>query len=112
MPVVASVFKNTDDGVLVFLRVTPNASANKIQQLTDVQSGYTDADGQLRLKIFVTACPQEGKANKAVIQLLAKTFKIPKSTMQIIAGQTNKNKTVLIQQATKEKLQKCCVSQL
>ncbi len=51
-----------------------------------------------RLKIKVTAIPEKGKANQAVIKLLSKYLGIPKSAMTITSGETSKLKTVLIQE--------------
>lgn len=47
-------------------------------------------DGTYR--VAVTASPIEGKANKAVIKLLAEYFDVPKSHIEIIAGHSSKQK--------------------
>jgi len=83
-------FRETKEGLEVFLRVTPKASANRMQGLIE------DDAGMVRLKIQVTAVPEDGKANRAVIKLLSKAWKIPKSDFTVIAGQTDRNKTLLI----------------
>lgn len=48
------------------------------------------------LEVRVTAVPEKGKANKAVIELLSKHFKVPKSSIQIIRGQSSKEKIIEI----------------
>ena len=48
------------------------------------------------LKVKVTAQPIDNKANKALVEFLAKQFKIPKSYIEIIKGNTSKEKTILI----------------
>lgn len=53
-----------------------------------------DADGQPALKVQVTAAPEDGKANKAVIALLAKTFKRPKRDFAVVLGETDRRKVV------------------
>lgn len=83
-------FRETVAGLEVFLRVTPRASANRLQGLMQ------DATGLVRLKVQVTAVPEDGKANAAVIRLLSKAWKIPKSDFTVISGQTMRNKTLLI----------------
>jgi uncharacterized protein (TIGR00251 family) len=45
-------------------------------------------------KVKVQAPPEDGKANKAVIQLLAKHFKVPKNRIQIIAGEKSPQKII------------------
>lgn len=46
--------------------------------------------------VRVKAMPQEGKANEAVIELVAKHFKVPKSVVQIVTGLTSRNKIIEI----------------
>ena len=58
-----------------------------------------------RLKIRVTVPPEGGKANKAVVELLAKTLKVPKSSIQIVRGETSRTKTVRVEGITLAKLQ-------
>ncbi len=48
------------------------------------------------LKIRTTAPPVEGKANKSVINILAKRLKIAKSRIKIISGETSRNKEILV----------------
>lgn len=76
------------------LKIVPNSSKNEI---------IKSEDG---LKVKITAQPVEGKANKALIEFLSKTFKISKSSFEIIKGETSKEKTVLITYNDEEKLQK------
>lgn len=57
--------------VRLLVRLTPKAAQNK------VQGWATDETGQKILKASVTAVPEKGKANEALITLLAKTLKIP-----------------------------------
>lgn len=83
-------FKPVKGGVALHTRVTPNARANAISGF------YADANGDVSLKVATTAQPEKGKANKAVIALLAKQFGCSKSTLEVTAGQTQRNKSVLI----------------
>ncbi|KAK1831193.1 hypothetical protein QBC39DRAFT_236686, partial [Podospora conica] len=47
--------------------------------------------------ICVTAKPNEGKANKAVIKVLSKALGMPKSILEITRGHTSQDKTVAVQ---------------
>lgn len=76
------------------MKVQPKASRNRIDK---VEEG--------RLKIKVTVPPEGGKANKAVVELLSKTLKVPKSSIQITRGETSRIKTVRIEGITLAKLQ-------
>ncbi|NQV55643.1 MAG: DUF167 domain-containing protein [Rhodospirillales bacterium] len=76
-------------GVRVAVRLTPKAFKNAV-------GGVIIEDGGARLKVFVTAPPEDGKANRALIKLLAKEWKLPKSDITITRGLTNARKTVLV----------------
>jgi uncharacterized protein len=73
--------------VLINVRLAPNSRQNEI-------SGF---DGQGALKIRVTAKPVEGEANRALVALLSKTLRLPKSAIEIKKGLSSKNKLVRIQ---------------
>lgn len=47
-----------------------------------------------RLKVQVTAAPERGKANEAVIDVLAAALGIPRAQLRIVAGETSPLKTV------------------
>lgn len=49
------------------------------------------------IKVKIREIPENGKANKAIINLFSKSFKIPKSKIEIIKGQTSSNKVISIQ---------------
>ena len=49
-----------------------------------------------RIKIAVTAPPVDGEANAAVIELLAKSLGIAKSSIEVIAGASSRRKTIRI----------------
>lgn len=72
------------------LRVTPNAGRDAID------GAETRDDGSTVLRLRVAAVPDKGKANAAVIALLAKTLGIPKSSVTLVSGETARFKTVLI----------------
>ena len=76
------------DGVRLNVHLSPNASRTGIDRTDNV------ASGRARIRATVTAPPEKGKANKALISLLAKKLRLPKSSIQIIAGQQSRDKTV------------------
>lgn len=49
------------------------------------------------LLVYVREPAVEGRANKAVVELLAKYFEVPKSHIQIISGHKSKQKRFKIQ---------------
>lgn len=48
------------------------------------------------LKISVTTAPEKGKANQAVIELLAEALRLPKSALAVVRGQTSTQKLIEI----------------
>ena len=82
-----SPFSATADGVRVRLKVTPGA------RRAGVGVVEAAADGAV-LKVQVTAPPEGGKANAAVLKTLAKAWRLPKSRLAITAGAGAQRKTV------------------
>lgn len=78
------------DGVMVAVRLTPKASANAIRGIEQ------DAAGAAHIKVAVTAVPEDGKANAALLKLLAKTWRLPKTSLSIASGATSRHKVVHI----------------
>ena len=71
-------------GAEIAVRVTPKASRNRI----------VEENGALR--VYVTVAPEGGKANAAVIKLLAKALGVPKSSLVLIRGQSSRDKLLRI----------------
>lgn len=54
------------------------------------------ADGQTELCVGVTAVPEKGKANAALLRLLAKQLRLPARELTLISGATDRHKQVLV----------------
>lgn len=90
MPVRGLPIKRGKDGARLLVQLTPKASANEITGITE------SADGTRRLKVRLTAVPEKGKANKALVKLLAKEFHLPRTSMEIVSGASARAKEVLV----------------
>jgi hypothetical protein len=66
------------------IKVIPNAKQNKIVE----ESG--------RMKVYLTAPPVEGKANKALIEFLSEHFKVKKNQIRIVRGEKSRDKVLEI----------------
>ena len=75
---------------MLAVRLQPGASRNQIDGLE------LAADGSCVLKARVTAPPEAGKANAALIKLLAKSWRIPKSDLSLVSGHHNRRKLLSI----------------
>ncbi len=71
------------------IKVTPKAKVARIKK-------ETAPDGSALYKVYVTAVAEDGKANEAVIKLLAEALDIPKSSLVITRGLANRDKTIQI----------------
>ena len=79
------------DGAFQFqVRLTPRGGRDAIE-------GWSvGADGKRYLKVRVAMPPHDGKANAALIALLAKSLGIPKGKVAIVAGETARLKTISV----------------
>lgn len=71
------------------VRVTPNASSNRFAVEEQRDCSYL-------VRVYITTVPEDGKANKAVIKLLAKEMGVAKSSLSIIKGLKDRNKLVQV----------------
>lgn len=74
------------DHLRLSVRLIPSGGRDSIDGLEQ------DADGQTYVKARVTAVPENGKANKALVALLSKSLKRPKSSITFISGETSRKK--------------------
>ncbi len=95
-------YRVTPNGIELFVKVTPRSSRNRTDGTTE------GADGKIYLKIYVTAQPADNEANEAVMDVLAKTFKIPKSTIALKSGGTLRYKMFLIDQVDTKMIERIC----
>ena len=68
------------------IRVSPRAPRNEI---AEIQSDGT-------VKIRLTAPPVDGKANAALIEFLAQVLGVPRTKIEILAGETSRDKLVSV----------------
>lgn len=78
------------EGVRIHVRLQPRARREGIEGVV------VDANGRAHLKVAVAAPPEDGKANAALIALLGKAWKLPKSAFEIVGGATDRRKTLLL----------------
>lgn len=82
------------DAIRLRLKVQPKARREGIAGWTPEADG-ADGTGWV-LKLSVGAPPEDGKANAAVIALLAKTLGVAKSAISVVSGATDRRKLVEI----------------
>jgi uncharacterized protein YggU (UPF0235/DUF167 family) len=80
--------------VRLTVRVTPRGGRDA------VEGWAADEAGRPVLKLRVSAAASDGAANAAVIVLLAKTLKVPKSSIRIASGETSRVKRLEVEGVT------------
>lgn len=93
-----SPFRPHARGVTAEIRLTPKARREGIGGIMPGE------DNTVLLKVSVAAPPEDGKANKALLALLAKAWKLPKTALSLLSGETSRHKVILAEGAEIDKL--------
>ncbi|MDR2586850.1 MAG: DUF167 domain-containing protein [Coriobacteriales bacterium] len=86
-----------NDSVTLALKVIPRAGANAVV-------GWS-SETRDELLVRVTAPPEGGKANAAVLKALAQSLGIPRTSMRIVRGVTSRQKLVAFEIGAQRYLQ-------
>jgi uncharacterized protein (TIGR00251 family) len=70
--------------LIIELKVTPGSSREDFAMVEE------------QLCAWLHPQPQDGKANKQLIRLLSKQFRVPQSAISIVRGETNRRKVIRI----------------
>jgi uncharacterized protein (TIGR00251 family) len=81
------------EGTIISIRLQPSAKRSAIV------GPHGDA-----LKIAVTAPPEDSRANKMLLQLLAEQLDLNRSQIELLSGATNRNKRVLVRSLYRQDL--------
>ncbi len=71
--------------MILTVKVFPKAKLNKVTKIDEAH-----------FQIHTTAAPDKGKANAAVIKLLAKNLALPQSSLNIVKGRGSRRKLIEI----------------
>lgn len=91
----------TSAGIVVPVLAQPGAKRNGVKGIRQGQ-----------LIVAVTQAPEKGKANEAILEVLAEFFQIKRRQITLLTGATNPRKRFVIQTADVEALQKLVTDQL
>jgi uncharacterized protein (TIGR00251 family) len=86
---------DTDTSINVRVRLQPKASRS------EVLGFYGDV-----LRVRVTAPPERGKANQALIDLLASALGLPKSRIRVLRGHTSRDKLIAVESVSQDDLRR------
>lgn len=81
-------YRRLDGGVELRVRLTPKSARDGVEGVE------TAADGRAHLKARVRAVPEDGKANRALVKLLAKALGVPAGAVALVSGETARLKTL------------------
>lgn len=85
----------TDEGITFEIKVLPRSSMDEI-------AGVMDG----KLKIKLTSAPVDGKANAALIKFLANILGVARGRIEIVRGETGRQKQILVREADSDVEQK------
>ena len=89
-------------GAALAVRVTPRASKNQIVGAL--------SDGTIKIRI--TAAPNEGQANEELVKFLSGVLGVAKSRIEIVAGETGRDKLISVLDIDAETLHKKIVDSI
>ena len=87
--------KSHPEGAILLIRAHPGARRNELRG---------EHDG--RLKVSVTQVAEKGKANKALVTLLSRAVRVPKSQVELLKGLGSVEKQFLIRGLSEAELAK------
>jgi len=87
LPPASAIMALADAEGRLAVRVSPHASGDAI---------ILPPSGNATLIVRTTVPPEDGKANEAVLRLLARALDRPSSALELIRGATNRNKLIHI----------------
>ena len=83
-------FEAGPQGVRVRVRLSPGAARDRVSGVA------ADENGVAWLTASVTQPPENGRANKALIRLLSKEWRVAKSSIAVTNGRTNRRKILSV----------------
>ncbi len=86
----AACYRKEKTGLRLFVRLTPGSSRDAIEGVVALD------DGREVLKVKVRAVPEKGKANAALVKLVAKKLDVTRSGVTIASGSTARLKSLRI----------------
>lgn len=89
-------------GSAVTVRLVPRASKNEISEILN--------DGTIKIRL--TSSAAQGEANKALVAFLAGVLEVDQDRIEIVAGETGKEKLVTVQDMDTETVQQKILDQL
>jgi len=78
------------DGLYVAIRLSPRTRSNRLLGIAAA------AEGGSVVKASVIAPAEDGRANEALLRLLARAWRFPRCDLSIVAGAASRNKTVRV----------------
>lgn len=86
----AEAFVAQPDGLTLWLRLTPKGGRDGVDGVEIL------SDGRAVLRARVRAAPEDGRANAALIELIAKTLGAPRGSVSVAAGGTSRLKKLFV----------------
>jgi uncharacterized protein (TIGR00251 family) len=85
---------------VIELRSTPDGTLLNVMAQAGARRNAFLGERAGKLCVAVTQAPEKGKANRAIAALLARELKIAKCQVELVAGETSRQKTFLLRELT------------
>jgi uncharacterized protein (TIGR00251 family) len=89
LPPIEIPASGTAEGIVLQVRLTPKSSVSRV-------AGVETREVRPVVKVQVTAPPEDGKANAAVIEVLAGWLRVPRSSMAVVSGHKSRLKSIAV----------------
>lgn len=87
---IRTLFTIKKNGLVFSIRVIARAKKNSVGDI------FIDNNNTLRLKIYTTSVPENGRANCAILKLLSRAWRINKDQIEIIHGLKQRDKILFL----------------
>ncbi|MBI4086157.1 MAG: DUF167 domain-containing protein [Candidatus Liptonbacteria bacterium] len=76
----------------IFVKAKPNSKREKIEQVSPSSPTLWGEKSETSFAVAVKEPPRDGKANEAIVKVLARHFGIPRSRVRLVSGFSSKKK--------------------
>jgi uncharacterized protein len=101
---IGTLFRQTGDHLVIQIQPHAEGATLAVRAQPGAKKNAILGEQAESLKIAVTALPEEGRANEALVELLRKWLSRRRSEIELLVGHTNRNKVFLIRGLTPDQL--------
>lgn len=89
---------------MIALQPHPEGTILSVRAHAGARRNEVRGEQEGMLKVSVTRAPEKGKANKAILELIARRLGLRKSQIELVSGETSPQKRFLVRDVAAEEL--------